>query len=255
MSKWNCVLTSIVLLSTLLAASGQSARVQFPDTNAYGWSVTITYPDGGRTGRRDSGDMDEENEEKTEYEKEQSEVVGGSVVGSDNVEEQPKPLKMTCLKVGKRIQNRISWSNGKETESWILGELGCAVLENPLDGNIWVEPEVGFVSGFFCGPSRFAWTKGAPEPVPASFRGKPSMLYTRTWVPPMPAAHMKSEEKTYRAWVELETNLPLALDEAEAQYRFEFFTTDVFSLNMPPEFQRELDRYQKRISKPLAAPK
>ena len=154
-------------------------------------------------------------------------------------------IRMT--RVGSVICYQIQWIGNRTTEAWKDTTSGYGVRQHPRTGELYVVPGGDLMPATLAGVDQpsIAWIRPEDLVGQVRFENKKCLHYERTMVFP------EGGTCVYKAWIDMETGVPLAFEDAEASYKLTFVTDPPPApIKMPPAFQKELDRYKNAMTPP-----
>jgi hypothetical protein len=210
-----------------LASSAFAGPIQFPEGNA-AWVVEIAAAKAG--------------------------APGGST--------RPHPLKIEVTQSGDYRRSICRWSNGTTTECW--GAKGANIVAVEWVGNkeIYVLQSNDKDSGMLVNydESSFRWIRKDYLKGITGYRGKKCMLYegmvssgTEEIVEDNHPVSRPQPPTRHQAWIDEETSLPVALDDATGVAIFTFLASPAGPLTPPKRFLEKLQYYQRAMAGPKPA--
>ncbi len=174
-----------------------------------------------------------------------------SLVGQpDQAEAPPRPTRVDCAIRDGIERYRIQWSNKKTTEVW--KHQGVILAGNPVTGKI-ASLSDGLIPGCIhsLDAELFAWIREAGTGVETTYEKQQCLLYEKAATPGSLGASGNGEPARHRkAWINATTLLPLAYDNGQATFIFNFDTGLPGSLEMPADFAKRHARILGTISQP-----
>lgn len=149
-------------------------------------------------------------------------------------------------------RDQIWWSRSQASEVWVSVAARLRVYENPDNGSVYVIPFNDSIMTLFVprefDDDLFDWVAPGLFTGVENYEGKPCKVYagdiSRVFrfpgtqekvitLPPLP----------HKAWIDAETDRPVALDTGIAFHRFAFDAGEGGPLVMPDRLRLELERY------------
>jgi hypothetical protein len=153
----------------------------------------------------------------------------------------------------------IKWSTGRSTEVWLLkdafliehpsgkwinvlnrrfsGDVVESHLRKDTKGFDWLSPETFLDVSSFQGKKCFHYLSKAPPPQETPKNPNPNALYLRQIQPSF----------AREAWIDIQTNLPVALNDGETLFTYKFGEAPAEPLKLSPKMQIEYDQFLKNL--------
>jgi hypothetical protein len=160
----------------------------------------------------------------------------------------PSMTAATIERVGGLQHTIFSWSNGSNSEMWILLDKDLALLEDASGQgkSIFELPRGSAVRKVLSPPmldldaESLAWINSQNLTGKAAYKGKSSLHYQATqalynFIPP--------RQVLYQAWIDPKTLLPLAMDDGDNLYELTFAAPPSEPLVLPDRFKKNLQEY------------
>ncbi len=198
-----------LLALACLRAEAQSA-VRFPQGDAT-WEIQVQYP-----------------KPSVEPKKESPQI---------------RPSVISVNRVGSLRRDRVTWTNGSQTETWWNLNPDFVMYEEPHIREIVAVPPCMEVDGMRLDQLTFRWITPKTLAGEENINGRPCLVYEG-----IAFQYEDGNSPVYRAWIDKETLEPVALDTRQATYHFQFSGRAPEPLALPPRFAEKLDQYRRILS-------
>lgn len=154
----------------------------------------------------------------------------------------PRPVRLDCSSYEGLERYLITWSNRTSSEVW--KQQGITLAKDPKTGRIGLANNA-IIPSLVGAPDAelFTWIGQAGAGAEVVFEKRKALRYTKAALNGSPDPFGNSEDRKNRqAWIELESQRPLAYDNGLATFLFTFSPTPSQPLSMPADFAKLHER-------------
>jgi hypothetical protein len=222
MNKFALFFACLILTFSSVATLAQEPLVKFPSGDS-AWTVDVTYPDSS----------------------------------PQNTTTSPHIQKVEVVTKNDIRMSRLTWSDNHTTEVWQLTSPGLQVFEYPTNHAIYVVPSNDSTMLSIMPPkfdqTLFDWLDKDALKGPDDYQGVKCLKYeakvsVKLNRPGSTTPNATLPPVDYKAWIDKDKLLPVALDNGVSLNLFEFHSPPSQPLVMPEKFQAELKRYQTALA-------
>ena len=167
-------------------------------------------------------------------------------------------VKVEAVRTGTISRYHITWSDGSVTEEWLTPKY--LFPQDHLSGESGILYRPGLRKTFRYpqfDETQFGWVKQNAFAGKQNYKGKECFNYKSM----VTVLHMDADDAedvqvapaSYQAWIDTNTNLPVAFDDGQLQilYVYTFLPPPVETLVLPPKFQELVTQYERAVARPI----
>ena len=217
------VFCALVGMKTFGAPEGRNMQVQFPSGPA-AWEVSIVTLKPSPTPESANGQTDRE------------------------------PWVLKAIEVTRSrglTRSRFKWANGKSSEIWWTNQPKAMLAEKPDGAAVEFDSMLVGIGHLLPDSDMFGWVREKNFVKEIEHKGKRCLYFEdKVEAVNQVPGHVNRREDApqevsvtlHRAWIDTETGLPVALDDGQNIYSFQFLPPPTTALVLPERFQAEWDR-------------